>query len=372
MKWIETQKWIDTQKWIIPKFVKFEIIKTSQHEIRAVTEDGRLIGGRVDYGIFEVDPVTDNKIMLFTHDRAMTSPILLTRSGHLIATYLYGNTLKFMRSTDTTFTNFTTVHDIGVISALDHSMAENEEGVILYGDYVLDAGLQAGIDSCAIRRSLDDGLTWQIVNTLPNKISADPDPIGHIHAIEYDPYEKMFWVLIGDGNTQPRIYKTKNGEELILVGKSYSTTDFWNEGQLWRAVSAVFHEDYVLWGMDGGFPGAWIIRYDRKTEETTLIHHTDGYMFYALSIELSWSTKNKASVFSQSANPNANMYFTLDGYNVYQPINLISNDFHLWFCGPSRMNPVIDEFWISNRVDILAPEYSSEPFRSAKIRITRM
>lgn len=360
----------DQLNWQQPKFLDLEIVQTYEHEIRLVTSNGRLIGGRVDNGIFEVNPQTGEKTMLFTHDRAMTWPLLLTRSGHLIAGYLQGNNTKFMRSKDNTFTSFDKdLHDIGAVSTLDHSMVENEEGVILFADYIVELGETAGLLACRIRRSKDDGKTWQIVNEIPNEQSGHPDHIRHIHCVEYDPYEKMFWISCGDKGKQPRMYKTKDGTTLELVGKSNADTDFWNTGQMWRSVSIVFREDCVLWGMDGGYPGAWVVRYDRKTGETKNLFLLTDYNFYARTIDLSWGNKKQIHVFSPDG---GDLFLTEDGYNGYQPLRLVSESYHYWFGGPSRWLPTTDEFWISNRADILAPDYSDKKFRSAKIKVKKL
>ncbi len=325
-------KWVNEYTWAEPKFsdiISFPypvfsmLYKYYNYGLGVMLPDNNfLVGSTKGTGTSELrkmDRETGNITVLYDHATGNLLPYLLLESGTLLVhnpDNWGGNNNEWWRSTDSTLSNFTEITpNEGYFRALSrHSIAEGN-GIILYGDYNVGAADDAGEDEVKIRKSIDDGQTWTPSFTFPHHDNTEPetydeDPIRHIHCVEWDPYENVFWVGTGDRDSASRIYKTADGETLELVGRGYFDGYGGDEGQVWRTTSIQFAPDYVYWGMDGwlqsgiinGKSGPYLVKLDRNTSNYQLIHRTANYMFYSGFADVSFSNK-KVMLFNNTGEP---------------------------------------------------------------------
>lgn len=299
-------KWLTNYVWISPARLTGEITKYYDSNIGLALPNGDFLTERSGRYLTKVDAETGSTENLYDFGSWTPGfhPYLLTQNGHLLVHQIDnwgGDNNKWFRSTNTDFTNFAEINvNEGYFRALSrHHIAEGN-GMILYGDYHVGAADDANEPEVKIRKSIDGGLTWTPSFVFPKRgINENPenyseDAITHIHCIEWDPYEELFWVGTGDPDSASRLYKTSDGENLELVGRGYYDGYGGDDGQVWRVTSIQFFPDFVMWGMDGflnpgiidGYSGNYIVRYDRKKKTYELLHKTAGYMFYSGATDL--------------------------------------------------------------------------------------
>ena len=187
--------------------------------------------------------------------------LLVLRSGTIVA---YCNPLIY-RSDDGGRT-FNPVHRLRTDSEtklmLHSGWCEDADGNVYYGEY----GAARNGDT-HLMKSTDDARTWRPVCTFPEKV------IRHIHAVQYDEYGKLLWVATGDRHPECQIAYSSDG------GKSFTTIG--QGDQVWRAVSLLFTEDYVYWGVDAPEQPGRIVRWNRTTREVEKVADIVGPVFYS-------------------------------------------------------------------------------------------
>jgi hypothetical protein len=131
-----------------------------------------------------------------------------------------------------------------------------------------------------------------------------PNSIKHIHGIYFDEFTKSLFCLTGDNSDECRIIRTEDG---------FQTTRIVGEGdETWRAVSILFDQTAIFYGMDAEFRTNHIYRLDRETSERTSLGEVNGTVFYSkqLGAELFFATtaenapsqtENVAAIWSVSA-----------------------------------------------------------------------
>lgn len=152
------------------------------------------------------------------------------------------------------------------IHPLMQSWAE-AHGEIFYGEYFYDKGRK----EINLWKSIDDGKNWFIVYTFV------AGSVRHIHAVQYDPYSDRIWVTTGDEDRECKImYSTDRGKTFEIIGQG---------SQEWRAVSLLFTEDYIYWGMDSPHKQNYIFRWDRRTGTRKVVAEIDGPAYYSTQLE---------------------------------------------------------------------------------------
>ncbi|MEO8042064.1 MAG: hypothetical protein ABI646_05600 [Acidobacteriota bacterium] len=97
--------------------------------------------------------------------------------------------------------------------------------------------------------------------------------IKHIHGIYFDSYTDSLICLTGDHAGECRMLKTSDG---------FRTVDAIGEGdETWRAVSILFGERAMFYGMDAEFRSNQIYRLDRETGERKSLGEVNGTVFYS-------------------------------------------------------------------------------------------
>jgi len=100
--------------------------------------------------------------------------------------------------------------------------------------------------------------------------------IKHIHGIYFDALTKSLFCLTGDDLRECQIIQTFDEfQTLVRVGQGDET---------WRAVSLLFSEGSLYYGMDAEFRTNHIYRFDRKSRERTSYGEVSGTVFYSKQI----------------------------------------------------------------------------------------
>lgn len=100
--------------------------------------------------------------------------------------------------------------------------------------------------------------------------------IKHIHGIYFDDFTNSLFCLTGDDEKECRIICTNDG---------FKTTEIIGEGdETWRAVSILFDESSLYYGMDAEFRSNHIYKVDRKSLERKSLGEVNGTVFYSKQI----------------------------------------------------------------------------------------
>jgi hypothetical protein len=108
--------------------------------------------------------------------------------------------------------------------------------------------------------------------------------IKHIHGIYFDKFTGSLLCLTGDDESECRMIRTFDG---------FRTSEIVGEGdETWRAVSILFDENAMYYGMDAEFRSNHIYRLDRATLDRTSLAEVNGTVFYSkqLGPELFFAT----------------------------------------------------------------------------------
>ncbi len=106
--------------------------------------------------------------------------------------------------------------------------------------------------------------------------SFPPNSIKHIHGIYFDPFTGSIFCLTGDDESECRIIRSHD---------EFKTFDIVGEGdETWRAVSLLFDDKSIFFGMDAEFRSNHIYRLDRVTNERTSLGEVSGTVFYSKQI----------------------------------------------------------------------------------------
>jgi len=97
--------------------------------------------------------------------------------------------------------------------------------------------------------------------------------IKHIHGIYSDPANDSLVCLTGDKDSECRMIRSFDG---------FDTVETIGEGdETWRAVSMLFDENAMYYGMDAEFRSNHIYRLDRATGERKSLGEVNGTVFYS-------------------------------------------------------------------------------------------
>jgi hypothetical protein len=144
--------------------------------------------------------------------------------------------------------------------------AVDDKGDIYFGEYL--ANDERG--EMRVYRYKPGSPALEIAHTFP------PDSIKHIHGIYFDTHTASLICLTGDNESECRIIRTNDG---------FKTTEIIGEGdETWRAVSILFDESALFYGMDAEFRSNHIYRFDRETLDRQSLGEVTGTVFYSKKI----------------------------------------------------------------------------------------
>lgn len=157
---------------------------------------------------------------------------------------------------------------------LRSACAVDDQGNIFFGEYL--ANPERGAINIYRYRSGSEAL--DLVYTFPDK------SIKHIHGIYFDEFTKSLFCLTGDDLSECRILQTLDGFQTVnVIGQGDET---------WRAVSMLFTEKYLYYGMDAEFRTNHVFQVDRNNGERKSLGEVSGTVFYSKQFgdELFFST----------------------------------------------------------------------------------
>lgn len=150
----------------------------------------------------------------------------------------------------------------GCRNVMQQSITETTNGFVYFGEYANNAKREA----VPIYRSIDRGKTWHEIY----KFKAGD--IKHIHAIQWDNYEKKLWVCTGD----------QNGECKVLISNlEFNKIEVLGDGsQKWRTCNFFFERKFVIWGMDSPLEDCFMLKLDRNTRTLSKLAKVSGPVWY--------------------------------------------------------------------------------------------
>lgn len=157
---------------------------------------------------------------------------------------------------------------------LRSACAVDERGDIFFGEYL--ANPERG--PMRVYRYRAGAARLETVFTFP------AGAIRHIHGIYFDEYTKALFCLTGDEENECRILRTSDRfKTLETIGQGDET---------WRAVSLLFDETSLFYGMDAEYRENQIYRIDRATGKRTSLGRVGGTVFYSkkLGTEMFFTT----------------------------------------------------------------------------------
>ncbi len=149
---------------------------------------------------------------------------------------------------------------------LRSACAVDANGNIFFGEYL--ANDERGEMRVYKYRTGEDSL--EVIYTFP------ANSIKHIHGIYFDEFTKSLFCLTGDDEKECQILQTFDEFKTIqAVGQGDET---------WRAVSLVFTENALFYGMDAEFRANHIYKFDRETNERKSLGEVNGTVFYSKTL----------------------------------------------------------------------------------------
>lgn len=239
----------------------------------------------------------------------INNAILLPSGTVIVALTAYKQTLKFLRSTNPSYTAWELVNEDWNGQMLYKGWTVSPDGTLIAGEYPT----HNNILSVRLWKVTNNGKTWQVIYTFNGRqgILTDQKQIFHIHTVGYDKYTGLYWIGTGDKDSESSVW-TYDGTSLTLIGQG---------SQLWRICSFVFTPDYVLWGTDGRISyestnKCRMIRYHKLNGISEIVSDTESTMFNCENIYIDGLT-----VYLSCGTPN-HIYLSNDGKNWKNVLNL--------------------------------------------------
>lgn len=136
------------------------------------------------------------------------------------------------------------------------------KSAILFGEY----GSNSRRLPVPIWSSPDDGRSWAVANRV--------EGIRHVHGIYKDPFREVIWITTGDLDGECRLLEASP----LTLKESQSYGD---GTQVWRAVSLLFRQDAIYWGMDSETQTSYFIRCDRASMTPQFVGQASGPVWYS-------------------------------------------------------------------------------------------
>jgi hypothetical protein len=201
--------------------------------------------------------------------------ILSTGTMLCWAIYRIGaNQTVIWRSTDTTYSTFEPVFSLpNDISFIERSVdVSTLDDTIMCCEYTTNpqvGGIWSEPHELNVWRGTNDGRDWDIVHTR-SRIEIEGDNfIRHFHAVQYDPYENLFWITTGDWAVENSISHIKpNGTNYTIVFEGAKGLP----SQQFRTTSLMFTENYIWYGSDAYYQNDhYMARINRETRQLEIL-----------------------------------------------------------------------------------------------------
>ncbi|OKY26724.1 hypothetical protein [Thalassotalea sp. PP2-459] len=223
-----------------------------------------------------------------------------------------------------------------ILPPLRNGIAITPDGNVYFGEYANQKGREINIIGI-----VNNGTELQIEHTFSG------EEIKHIHGVYWDEFRERIWITTGDSDQQSWFYYTED---------NFTSIEKFNGGsQTWRAVSLMFFNDALVWGMDAGKDAAaddinYIYRFDLHTNELAQVAKIDAPAYHCTKTQSGgyYLGVNYEPGCQQAIAEEAAIWFSADGKNwrkikafpyqaspeingskyayVYQPIGTVPDD----------------------------------------------
>jgi hypothetical protein len=151
-------------------------------------------------------------------------------------------------------------------NVLHTDFCRTQSGRLLFGEY----GANAERQSIPIYASDDQGDSWYIAYQIPAARAK------HVHGVYADKYSDKIWIFTGDAN----------GESwLIEADEEFSEVRYLGDGsQIYRACTAFFTPDKIVWAMDSPLQLSQSVHLDRKTGRVEFHGSFPGPIWYGVEL----------------------------------------------------------------------------------------
>lgn len=134
---------------------------------------------------------------------------------------------------------------------------------VYFGEYFANDTMRA----VSVFGSQDGGDSWDEVYRFP------AGSIWHVHGVHHDPWTDHIWICTGDRDGECRI---------VMLDRSFREIETFGDGsQAWRAVTMMFLEDRVVWGMDSPLAPCRVMSFDRASHTLKEGQPMPGPVWYA-------------------------------------------------------------------------------------------
>jgi len=174
------------------------------------------------------------------------------------------------------------------------------EGRFLWGEYI---GYRLR-EPVGIYASFDNGGTHRLVHEFA------AGQIRHVHQIVEDPYDKCFWVLTGDTDSESGILRLSwdlKDIEWIVRGK-----------QLFRAVVAFPLKNKLIYATDSELDQNYICQLDKRTGALETICEIPGSCIYGCKCGCWYVISTTVECFRRFKTNQATLWISRDGLNWQQ------------------------------------------------------
>lgn len=146
---------------------------------------------------------------------------------------------------------------------LRSACAVDHDGNVFFGEYLANAERGA----MRVYKYVPGEDSLRVAYTFP------PETIKHIHGIYFDESTRSLFCLTGDEPQECRILQTFD---------QFATVESVGQGdETWRAVSVLFDDRHLYYGMDAEFRANHLYKLTRETSERKSLCEVNGTVFYS-------------------------------------------------------------------------------------------
>ena len=360
--------------------------------------------------VIRVDSLTREATALYTFGGGATISAMFAGRNALFVLTKLDNRFSLYRTTDGS--NVTLVHDVGrdpngtthwqhvqiLFPGFNIGKIQGQDALMFVTYNIMDteggiAGTQG--DAIYIAYSLDDGITWNRLNTWnwDYDTSTGSRTIRHFHACRYDQWRDCWWLAAGDTNDQSCIIKW-DGQTLTEIGNATPTTiqagnyngwDCRTGSQRWRAVDILVTDRWIesmtdtvsvheggIWRMQPDFSQSHRVDHStrgKQKEGWFALLTSSGTHLWVDNVRDDAVNADERYV-GVYASANGNRYYEIGRMQVISavkaiPLCLFEMDGRIWICntnpaGKGSYDTTVMELrgkFREERADNLAPAY---------------
>lgn len=151
-------------------------------------------------------------------------------------------------------------------NVLHTDLCQTKSGRLLFGEY----GANPERQPIPIHASDDNGETWRVIHQIP------AGKAKHIHGVYADKFSDKVWIFTGD----------VDGESWVIeADEDFLEPRYIGDGsQAYRACTAFFTPDKVVWAMDSPLDASRTVHLDRRSGEVELHGRFPGSIWYGLEV----------------------------------------------------------------------------------------